>query len=369
MNKLSCWNINELEFPQENRQEQLKFLLNYSILSPSRYNRQPWKFRIVDDETVEFFLDLQRHLPVADGFRFEMLFSAGAALKLFLIAAEYFGFNTQTKMFPEPENRADMYARVTLTEGGIRSSQAMLCREITKRSTARSDFVQTNIESKIIDELIKSISDFDEITLKMIDEDEEKKFIADIVEEADRRVASKENYHQELKSWLRNNFSKNMDGLPGYAFGISSLSSLLFPNLLYKRILDPISGTKGRQFTERAPLIAVIGTTNEINPFWLHTGGAFILLALTAAKYKLTVSTYDLLFNVPELSEKLKHYIEETRYGAFYPRMIIRLGYALKRPQTPRRALNEFIINGEMLPPPPEGAIFGSEIYEETAGF
>ena len=312
---------------------------------------------------------MQRHLPVADAFRYEMLFSAGASLKLFLIAAEYFGFNTKTKMFPEPDERADMFARVTLTEGGIRSSQAMLCREITKRSTARSDFVQNNIESKVIDELIKSISDFDEITLKMIDEDEEKKFIADIVEEADKRVAAQENYHQELKGWLRNNFSKNQDGLPGYAFGISKLSSLLFPNLLYKKILDPISGTKGRQFTERAPLIAVIGTTNEINPYWLHTGGAFILLALTAAKYKLTVSTYDLLFNVPELSDKLKHYIEETRYGAFYPRMIIRLGYALKRPQTPRRELDEFIIDGDSLPPPPEGAIFGSEIFEESTGF
>ena len=69
MNKLSCWNINEQEFPQGDRKEQLRFLLNYSILSPSRYNRQPWKFKIVDDETVEFFLDLQRHLPVADTFR------------------------------------------------------------------------------------------------------------------------------------------------------------------------------------------------------------------------------------------------------------------------------------------------------------
>ena len=366
MNKLSCWNIDEQAFPQGNRQEQIKFLLNYNILSPSRYNRQPWKFKIVDDETIEFYLDLERHLPVADTFRYEMLFSAGATLKMFLIAAEYYGFETKSRIFPEPETRPDLYASVNITEGGVRSSQALLCREITKRATARSDFVQTTIDSKIIDELIKSISDFDEIALKVIDEDEEKHFIADIVEEVDKRVAANENFQTELKSWLRNNFSKQRDGLPGYVFGLSSLTSLLFPNILYKRILDPISGRKGREFTERAPLIAIIGTTNEVNPFWLHTGGAFILLALTAAKYKLSLSTYDLLFNVPELTDKLKHYIEETRYGVFYPRMTIRLGYALERPQTPRRALEDFLIDGDSLPPAPEGPVFGSEFVEKS---
>ena len=366
MNTLNSWKIDEKDFPKGNRREQIKFLLRYNILSPSRYNRQPWKFRIVDDETVEFFLDLDRHLPVADSFRYEMLFSAGATLKMFLIAAEYFGFKTKAFVFPESETRPDMFARVILTEGGIRSSQALLCREITKRNTARGDFVQAPIDSKVIDELIKSIADFDEITLKLIDEDDEKSFIADIVEEADKKITSNENYHAELKNWLRTNYSNQNDGLPAYVFGISSLSSLLFPNLLYKRILDPIGGTKGKLFTERAPLIAVIGTTNDIKPFWLHTGGAFITLSLTAAKYKLTASTYDLLFNVPELTNKLKQYIEETRYGVFYPRMIIRLGYAMEYPQTPRRPLEEFLIEGDALPPAPKSPVFGKEFVNDT---
>ena len=82
---------------------------------------------------------------------------------------------------------------------------------------------------------------------------------------------------------------------------------------------------------------------------------------MTAAKYNVTISTYDLLFNVPELIEKLKKYIEETRYGGFYPRMIVRLGYALRQPPTPRRDLAEFLITDNQLPPAPKGPIIGAK--------
>ncbi len=358
MKSLKCWQISEKDFPTDDRIAQIEFMLRYSILAPSKYNRQPWKFQIVGEDTVNFFLDLSSPLPTADPYKFEMLMSAGAVLKLFLIASEFFGFDTTVELFPD-SNRPDLYASVKLREGGVRSSQAMLCREITRRATARSDFAPGNIETQVIEKLIKSISDFAGIAVRIVDDEDEKKFIAEIVGEAEHRITSQPNYHAELKNWLRTNFSSLRDGLPAYAFGISGLSSLLFPKLLYKKLLDPISGKRAKSITERAPLLAIIGTEQTDDRYWLETGGAYIVLALTATQLNLTISTYDLLFNIPELIEKLRKHIEETRYGGFYPRMVVRLGYALKRPPTPRKELADFLIKDNSLPPAPEAPIFG----------
>ncbi len=102
MKGIECWNIKDVDFPKGNRVEQLKFLLKYSILAPSKYNRQPWKFQIVGEDIVNFFVDLSFPLPVADPFRYELIFSAGAVLKSFLIAAEFFGFATNTHRTENP---------------------------------------------------------------------------------------------------------------------------------------------------------------------------------------------------------------------------------------------------------------------------
>ena len=349
MKKLTCWQINETDFPTDNRREQLKFLLRYSVLSPSKYNRQPWKFEIISDDQVNFYFDLTSLLPIADPHRFELIFSGGAVLKSFLLAAEFYGFHTETKVFPD-NSKADLFAEVKISDNGVRSSQALLCREIPRRTTARSDFAPGKIDKNIVADLVKSIGDFSDIALRIVEEEEEKKFIAKIIAATEERFTSTSDFHKELRYWLRTNCSRSNDGLPAWAFGISGLSSLFFPNFLYKKLLDPLTGKRVQMVTERAPIIAVIGTTSTEPSRWLDTGGAFMLLALTAAKYNLTVSTYDLLFNVPYLTDKLKHFIEETRYGAFNPRMIVRLGYSLRHPQTPRKALEEFFIKNTDIP-------------------
>ena len=248
MKGIECWNIKDVDFPKGNRVEQLKFLLKYSILAPSKYNRQPWKFQIVGEDIVNFFVDLSFPLPVADPFRYELIFSAGAVLKSFLIAAEFFGFATNTKLFPTDE-RPDLFASVKVSDKGVRSAQAMLCRQIPRRATARSDFAPGQIDESITEQLNRSVNDFEEIAVRMVEDKEGKKFICEIVSEAEQRISSQTEYHNELKTWLRTNFSKNNDGLPAYTFGISGLPSLLFPKLLYKKLLDPISGRRAKMLT------------------------------------------------------------------------------------------------------------------------
>ena len=105
------WNIAEAHYPALGSvPEQLRFLLGYAILAPSRSNSQPWQFHLVED-TAEIWLDPLRSLPVADSRGREMYISCGTALLFLRIAAQYFGHTTQVELLPNLEQEG-LLARV-----------------------------------------------------------------------------------------------------------------------------------------------------------------------------------------------------------------------------------------------------------------
>ena len=60
------WKVSERDFPATGPIEaQLRFLLNYAILAPSKHNTQPWLFH-VDQKSVELYADRTRVLSLVD---------------------------------------------------------------------------------------------------------------------------------------------------------------------------------------------------------------------------------------------------------------------------------------------------------------
>ena len=56
------WEVVETDFPaQGSPEEQLRFLLNYTVLAPSRLNTQPWLFR--DERRALLSLKRREALP------------------------------------------------------------------------------------------------------------------------------------------------------------------------------------------------------------------------------------------------------------------------------------------------------------------
>src|SRR5579884_1603277 len=74
------WKISERDFPAKGPMEaQLRFLLNYAILAPSKHNTQPWLFH-VERNTIELYADQTRVLSMVDAAGRELIMSCGAAL-------------------------------------------------------------------------------------------------------------------------------------------------------------------------------------------------------------------------------------------------------------------------------------------------
>lgn len=92
--------------------------LSYAILAPNPHNRQPWQVKLVGEDAIEVYCDLNRRLPQTDPFDRQITIGLGCFVELYRLAAADAGYRAQIEPFPqgEPAPRLDSrpIARVTL---------------------------------------------------------------------------------------------------------------------------------------------------------------------------------------------------------------------------------------------------------------
>lgn len=110
------WDVSESDFPAAGTPaSQLRFLLNYAVLAPSRHNVQPWLFK-VEDHHVELYADHPRSLSVTDPQNRAITISCGAALTNLILAIRYFGSAPVVEICAHP-CEPQLLARVSLEKG------------------------------------------------------------------------------------------------------------------------------------------------------------------------------------------------------------------------------------------------------------
>lgn len=90
--------------------------LRYAILAPNPHNRQPWLLRLVGEDSVALYCDLDRRLPATDPYDRQILIGFGTFSELAVIAATTRGQRVEIKLFPEglPNDRLDARPVATL---------------------------------------------------------------------------------------------------------------------------------------------------------------------------------------------------------------------------------------------------------------
>ena len=93
----------------------LRRLLEYGILAPSLYNRQPWKFRVDPARgTVEVFADeARRRSPLLDPQGRNLYLALGACVEHMTLAAPAMGYRLKESLFPDGATPG-LAARLTL---------------------------------------------------------------------------------------------------------------------------------------------------------------------------------------------------------------------------------------------------------------
>jgi hypothetical protein len=333
------WDVRETDFPSTGPPaEQLCFLLHYVVLAPSGHNTQPWLFKI-DGDTVELYADRSRALPVVDPDDRELTISCGAALLHLRVALRHFGYTGAVIPFPDPDD-PDLLARVRLGKSWEPSAgEHELFQTITMRRTNRQAFEQREVPASVLVAL-QEMAHAEETWFYVVQGECDRSAVANLVALADRMQWTDTHFRRELLAWTRSNRSQRRDGSPGYALSLGDLASYVDPVLA--RTFDVGNGqaAKDRQLAAGSPVLAVLLTDVDTAYDWLMTGQALERILLYARSQGIWASFLNQPIEVPQIRLMLHNIIE--RVG--FPQVLLRMGYGPEVPPTPRRSVNEVLL-------------------------
>jgi nitroreductase len=336
---LNPWDVREADFPATGSPaEQLRFFLQYAVLAPSGHNTQPWLFKI-DGDAVELYADRSRALPVVDPDDRELTISCGAALLHLRVALQHFGYTGIVNPFPDPED-PDLLARVHLGKSREASAgEHELFGAITMRRTNRQAFEQREVPAPVLVAL-QAMAHAEGTWFYVLQGEYDRSAVANLVALADRMQWADTHFRRELAAWTRSNRSQRRDGIPGYALSLGDLASYVGPVLA--RTFDVGNGqaAKDRQLAAGSPVLAVLLTDVDTAYDWFIAGQAVERILLYARSQGIWASFLNQPIEVPQIRLMLYNIIE--RVG--FPQLLLRMGYGSEVPPTPRRSVNEVLL-------------------------
>jgi hypothetical protein len=153
---------------------------------------------------------------------------------------------------------------------------------IDHRHTHRQDFDSRPVPDPLLTQLRDDAQAYS-TGLHVVDDPPGKQRVAELVGRGDRRQLADARFRRELASWVRSNYTRKPDGIPGYAFGLSALPSLA--GSLFLRAADPANrqAAHDEKFATTAPALVLLTTAGDTPADWLAAGQALgtVLLRLT----------------------------------------------------------------------------------------
>jgi nitroreductase len=315
--------------------EQIAEWVRAATLAPSMHNTQPWQFRVLrDGQSIEVRADPARMLRHGDPHGRAVHIACGAALFNLRIAVAAGGREPVTRLLPDP---AEPLLLATVRLGGrhrpVEDDRDLLA-AIPARHTNRRPFSARPVPPGVLAELVQA-AQLEGAVLDLPGHDETLRLLG-VVADAETDLLADPGYRAELARWAGG--ERDQDGVPASATG---------PR-------DPRGRTPVRDFLggaapdyewfEDAPQLAVLSAPGNAKEDWVRAGQALQRVLLTATLRGIAAGI---------LTQPLETHdawlVRDPGAGTGWPQLILRLGYGLPVPATPRRPVRDVLIEE---PPP-----------------
>jgi len=297
-------------------------LLRTAALAPSMHNTQPWRFGFIRaSQTIELYADPSRMLAHSDPTGRAVHIACGAALFNLRLAAAVAGREPVVRLLPD--DGEPLLLAVLRLGGPHRADQTEqeLHAAIPDRHTNRHPFSNRAVPSGVLAELLEAAA-VEGATLHLPDHAEAARLLY-LARDAERSLLAEPGYQAELVRWVGG--ARDGDGIPDSALGHHL----------------PVRYA----WFEENPQLAVLSTANGTRADWLRAGQALQRVLLAATSHGLAVCPL-----TQPLETADSWLVRDPRTGNDIPQMILRLGYGLPVPGTPRRPVAD-ILNEPRLPP------------------
>ena len=310
-------------------QAQVDGLLHAATLAPSMHNTQPWRFRVLwDIETIELYADPDRMLPRSDPHGRAVHIACGAALFNLRVAAAMAGRLAVARLLPEP---AEPLLLATVRLGGQHrpdEADRDMYAAIAARHTNRGPYSGRPVPPGVLAELVAA-AQLEGATLTLPDDDEAHRLLR-LIADAETDLTGDAAYQEELARWVGG--ERDKDGIPGSATGPRDpRGSTPVRNLLPGH-------TTGYAWFEERPQLAVLSTATSTKLDWLRAGQAMQRVLLTATQHGIATSP---LTQPLETGDAWQ--VRDPAFGRGTPQLILRIGYGLPAPATPRRPIHDVL--------------------------
>ncbi|MGH7142339.1 MAG: hypothetical protein ACREF5_02620 [Candidatus Saccharimonadales bacterium] len=310
----------------------LEKILDISRHSPSSHNTQPWKVQIKNSEAYIGF-DPSRQLLVGDPEKRELFISLGCFIESFVCSAAELGYRVRYQ-FLGYNPRA--FVRLSLNKASP-DSEAWSKLIKSRRSDRR--FYQSKKLDPIVLNKLQSLST-NGVTLRLFTDISDINFLAKETFDATLEAMSNPAFRLELASWVRNNWTKQTDGMPAYTQGIPGPISLIAPLIIKKN--KKISVNQAKKDSKRiahSSAIGLICSDRQTPESLIKAGKLYQRASLVATKHNVKTAGISAAVVNPLTTKNIirKFKLETT------PVSLIRFGYTKNLPKkSPRLSIKQF---------------------------
>jgi nitroreductase len=306
-------------------------LLAAAVAAPSMHNTQPWRFRARRyAHVIELYADPARALPHSDPNGRAIHIACGAALLNLRLAVAVAGREPVVTLLPDPL-QPTLLATVRLAGPyQARPAESELYAAIPRRHTNRLPFSDRPVPPAELAELVEAAK-VEGAILHVLDHNEAVRVLR-LVRDAERDQLADPAYRAELAQWAGG--TRDHDGIPDTALGPRAYD----PAAPVRDFTAGRPGRRGYAWFEKNPQLAVLSVPAGDRASWLRAGQALQRVLLTATARGIAASPL-----TQPLETADAWLVRDPRSGHEQPQMILRIGYGLPVPPTPRRPVSQVL--------------------------
>jgi hypothetical protein len=317
--------------PENVPQHVVEELVGAATLAPSMHNTQPWRFRFEPaSQTFELSADPARMLRFGDPDGRAVHIACGAALFNLRLAAAVAGRLPVVRLIPTVTQRLLLATLQLAAPWQAKPDEIELHAAIPMRGTNRSPFSGRPVAPGILAELGEAAR-MEGAVLHVPDRQEATR-LQELARDAERTLLAQPGYRAELARWAGG--ARDREGIP---------DDVLAPH-------DPRGTSPVRDFApvqpgpvryawfEEEPQLVVLSTQSSSRSDWLRAGQALQRVLLTGTLRGVAASPLTQPLETPDA-----WLVRDSQSRFEYPQMILRIGYGLPVPHSPRRAVTEVL--------------------------
>ncbi len=313
-------------------------MVEAAIKAPSGHNSQPWFFQL-EDSAINILPNMEEILPIVDKSNRELFISLGAATENLCIEASVLGYDSNVEI---DEANKKIVVHLNRSNSIIADS---LHKSIESRQTNRKLYNNKMVSDDIILNL-NNLPLTDDINRYIISKNDSMfNILKSYIEKGNELQMNDKAFKNELLKCMRFNnteVKRNPTGLTYKTMGAPAMPSFV-SKIIIKSYLKPNKQNKGDlKKIESSSHLVLFTTKNNTLREWVDLGRHLQHFLLATTQQNIANAYMNQPCEIDELALEIQKNVGQIK--GEYPTLLLRIGYAEPTPFSPRKKVNDVII-------------------------